>query len=89
MARSKIDLVMGIIEIIEDSYDLDIDIATAHQIRNKLQLRLQKIKNDRLANILGELQEGLICRHWNYSSRKYTCHNDQLKHSSYCEEHKT
>jgi len=79
MARRKIDLVMGIIEALQIDH---------HGVINQTQLRLQKLKNDRLRIILEQLEEGLICRHWNFSSRKYDCHNNQSRNDRYCFEHK-
>jgi len=96
MARRKIDLVLRIIEIILGSprsqgvHGHGLSTEEYHTIRKasapQLQLRLQKLRNDRLRIILEQLEDGLICRHWNFSSRKYDCPNDKIGKDS-CSEH--
>jgi len=69
--KTKIDLVMAIIEIIYDGSNLP--AREALRTRDKLQLRLQKVSNNRLDRILGNFQEALVCRY--YMPGKGYCNN--------------
>jgi hypothetical protein len=83
MARTKIDMVMAIIELLYDGSDLD--LREEHRTRNRMQLKLQKLSNKNLANMLGMLEESLVCRH--YFPGKGYCRNPSQRKKTYCEEH--
>ena len=60
MARTKIDMVWAIIELLYDGSDLD--LREEQRTRGRMQLKLQKLPNKYLANMLGMLEEALVCR---------------------------
>lgn len=85
MAKTKIEMILRIIDVLDINAREDLSPITELQIRNRLQLRLQKLHNNRLASILGNLEEDLICRY--FMPGKGYCQNDSLDKKVYCALH--
>lgn len=84
MAKTKIEMISRIIEIL-DLTGGSFPPLTELQIRNRLQSRLQNLQNKRLAGILGNLNEDLICQQ--YAPGKGYCKEDSLPKKHYCALH--